>query len=263
MTSLALDLEGAYAFYDQPERWKPKLKEITSYQLGQRIFASHRQGRFHTQVAEDSVTAGSVVHLKISGITPLAALAIVGGRLYDGPPEAFGRIIVPFEERLDALIRIPVDAESGTYIFFGQQWEPDGRLAYPGGALIYLSKVSSVEVRSLSDEESSPWTTVFAEEMARMRKFPGIAFRGPVHDRRAWIVGSALDVWEVIEAYKVMGLERVLREGDLPEQKARLALQYYEAYSEEIDRAISENRRTEEEWRGLYPNVFTPPEQSR
>ena len=38
-----------------------------------------------------------------------------------------------------------------------------------------------------------------AEEAARLRRFPGIGFRGPDHDRRAWLRGTGLEVWEVIE----------------------------------------------------------------
>jgi hypothetical protein len=33
-----------------------------------------------------------------------------------------------------------------------------------------------------------------AEEALRMRLFPGIAFRGADCDRRAWVIGMALDV---------------------------------------------------------------------
>src|SRR3954469_14199463 len=36
-----------------------------------------------------------------------------------------------------------------------------------------------------------------AEEAAKTRLFPGIAFRGT--PRRAWVIGTGLDVWEVIE----------------------------------------------------------------
>jgi len=94
-----------------------------------------------------------------------------------------------------------------------------------------------------------------AEEAARMRRFPGIAFRGPEHDRRAWLLGTALDVWQVIEAYQDIGLERMLDEGDLPVGKIRLALAYYEAYPKEIDEAVAENRQPLEYWRRLYPGL--------
>jgi hypothetical protein len=94
-----------------------------------------------------------------------------------------------------------------------------------------------------------------AEEAARMRRFPGIAFRGPEYDRRAWIIGTALDVWQVVEAYEAMGLERLLGEGDLSERYVKLALAYRKEYPEEVDEAITRNRRSQEEWHALYPGL--------
>ncbi|MGH3993291.1 MAG: hypothetical protein ACRDSN_12630, partial [Pseudonocardiaceae bacterium] len=41
-----------------------------------------------------------------------------------------------------------------------------------------------------------------AEEALKARLVPGIAFRGDDYDRRAWVIGTALDVWQIIEAYK-------------------------------------------------------------
>ena len=95
-----------------------------------------------------------------------------------------------------------------------------------------------------------------AEEAIRMRRFPGVVFRGPEHDRRAWVVGTALDVWEIVEAYKEIGLERLLEEGEIPERQVRLALRYYEEHPEEIDQAIAENRRPLEYWRERYPGLL-------
>jgi hypothetical protein len=150
VSNLAIDLHGEYAFYDQPERWQAQLRkhEVPSrWNLGQRIFANHSSGRFRTEVAEKTVRAGSIVHLKVKGITPYAVLAIVSGRLDNSPLEPYGRIIIPYEESLDAIVHIPSDAESGIYVFFAQQWELGGEPAYPGGSLIYPSKASSVWVR--------------------------------------------------------------------------------------------------------------------
>lgn len=92
-------------------------------------------------------------------------------------------------------------------------------------------------------------------EAVRSRRFPGIIFRGPAHDRRAGLTGTALDVWEVVEAAQAMGEARLRAEGGLTEQQLRLALRYYEAYPAEIDAAIAENRRTEGEWHARYPAV--------
>jgi hypothetical protein len=97
-----------------------------------------------------------------------------------------------------------------------------------------------------------------AEEAARVRRFPGIAFRGPEHDRRAWLLGTALDVWEVIEACGDAGsLEALLDVSDLPERHIRLALAYYEHYPAEVDRAIASNRTPQDRLHDLYP-TFVP-----
>ena len=111
------------------------------------ILASHNEGRFRTRAAEEVVTAGSAVRLKVEGVTPLAPLAILSGRLNGDPLSLFGRVVVSYEESLDALIGIPSDAESGTYVFLAQQWEPGGQPGYAGASLLYASSVSSVEVR--------------------------------------------------------------------------------------------------------------------
>ncbi len=95
-----------------------------------------------------------------------------------------------------------------------------------------------------------------ADEGARMRRFPGIAFRGPDHSRRAWLIGTALDVWEVIEAYQSLGsLERLLEVSDLAERQVRIALAYYAAYPNEIEWAIAANRQDQETWHRLYPTL--------
>ena len=89
-----------------------------------------------------------------------------------------------------------------------------------------------------------------------MRRFPGIGFRGPESERRAWVLGTAFDVWEVIQGYQDFGsLERMMTEGDLAERPVQLALAYYEAYPQEIDRAIAENRITPEEAQRRYPSL--------
>lgn len=66
-----------------------------------------------------------------------------------------------------------------------------------------------------------------AHEAIRMRRFPGIAFRGPEHDRRAWIIGTGLDIWEIIEAYQDSSRERLISEGALSERQIDLALAYH------------------------------------
>src|ERR687898_3594022 len=42
-----------------------------------------------------------------------------------------------------------------------------------------------------------------AEEAAKTRLFPGVAFRGS--PRRAWVIGTGLDVWEILELLRSYG----------------------------------------------------------
>lgn len=95
-----------------------------------------------------------------------------------------------------------------------------------------------------------------AEEL-RLRCFPGIAFRGPEHDRRAWVLGTAFDVWEIVSGYRDAGsLERLLAESHLKERPARLALRYAEAYPDEIEQALKANELTPDQAAFLYPTLF-------
>ena len=99
-----------------------------------------------------------------------------------------------------------------------------------------------------------------ADEALRMRLFPGIAFRGDDAARRPWVIGTALDVWELCELVEdTRSVDTVAAEMELDERRISLALAYRERYPEEIADAIAENRRPVEEWRELYPFVLTPP----
>lgn len=100
-----------------------------------------------------------------------------------------------------------------------------------------------------------------AEEAIRARKFfPGLGFRGAENDRRAWVIGTGLDVWELVELYRGKGRERVLAEHNVSGRQLDIALSYRESYPEEIDEAIHENALSEEEWRRRSPSLIPPPE---
>lgn len=95
-----------------------------------------------------------------------------------------------------------------------------------------------------------------AEEALRMRLFPGVAFRGADWERRAWVMGTALDVWQIVDAHRDFGsVERMVGEGNVNERQIRLALDYRERFPEEIDAAIAENRRTLKELREEFPFI--------
>jgi len=99
-----------------------------------------------------------------------------------------------------------------------------------------------------------------AEEAIRTRRFAGIGFRGAEHSRRAWMIGTGLDVWEIVELYRGKGRERVLAEHNVSERQLDLALSYYEQFPEELDEALGENTLPPEEWHRLAPAVIPPPE---
>jgi hypothetical protein len=102
-----------------------------------------------------------------------------------------------------------------------------------------------------------------AEEALRTRIFPGIAFRGEDWDRRPWVIGTAFDVWQVVDAYRDLGsVEGMVAEGNLSERAIRLALAYCERFPEEIEEAIALQRRPLAQLRAEYPfiDVYTPSE---
>lgn len=94
-----------------------------------------------------------------------------------------------------------------------------------------------------------------AQEAERMRRFPGIGFRGSEKDRRAGVMGTSLDVWELIEMYQDQGRERVLKEHPIREQQLGAALSYWREHPEEIDPAIEENSRPLSYWKKRYPEL--------
>jgi uncharacterized protein (DUF433 family) len=97
---------------------------------------------------------------------------------------------------------------------------------------------------------------LLAEEAVRTRRFAGLGFRGEDAARRPWVIGSGLDVWEIIQMVDDFGsIERLLARTQLTERQVRLALAYRDSYPAEVAEAIAENRRTPEEWHELYPFV--------
>jgi hypothetical protein len=94
-----------------------------------------------------------------------------------------------------------------------------------------------------------------AEEAARMELHPGIAFRGTEGSRRAWVPGTALDVWEIVAGYEEIGWQRFLEETGVSEDRLDAALAYHRAYHDDVDEKILENDRPLEQWRERYPNL--------
>ncbi len=96
-----------------------------------------------------------------------------------------------------------------------------------------------------------------ADEAERTRRFPGIAFRGPDWSRRAWVIGSSLDVWEIVQAWQDVGKDsrRILKDSYLSERQLEIALAYEREFPEEIEAAISVNRRSLGQLQSEYPFI--------
>jgi len=93
-----------------------------------------------------------------------------------------------------------------------------------------------------------------ADEAAKMRIFPGIGFRGP-EPRRAWVIGTGLDVWEIVEMHRECeGDVQLLVEDyeSLSERAIKLALVYAERFPDEIEERLAANRRPLSELLELY-----------
>lgn len=97
------------------------------------------------------------------------------------------------------------------------------------------------------------------EEAVRTRRFAGIGFRGEDAAREPWVIGTGLDVWEIVQMLEDFGsLERLVEDTHLTERHVRLALAYRDSYPEEIAEAVSQNRRSVEQWQALYPFIELP-----
>lgn len=99
------------------------------------------------------------------------------------------------------------------------------------------------------------------EEATKTRLFPGIAFRdGP--PRRAWAIGSGLDVWQIVEMIRsYRGDEESLFANHplVTDRHLRLAEAYTERFPEEIEALIEANHPPLDELRELYPFIRLPP----
>ena len=116
-------------------------------------------------------------------------------------------------------------------------------------------KVVEAEARRTRRSKSAV-VEAFTEETARTRRFPGIAFRGDNAGRRAWLIGSGLDVWEIVHMLDDYGSpEKLAADTHLSLAQVRLAVAYRNAYPDEIDEVIADNRRPPDELAILFPFI--------
>lgn len=98
----------------------------------------------------------------------------------------------------------------------------------------------------------------YASEAIRMRRYPGIAFRGEDYRRRAWVLGTGLDVWEIVALRRDFASEHELaQEYRLTPGQIKIALAYEQEFHDEIDELIARGRRSEKELSTRYPFIQT------
>jgi len=98
-----------------------------------------------------------------------------------------------------------------------------------------------------------------ADEALRCRRFPGITFRGEDWKRRAWVMGTSLEVFEVIWALEDFGAPKRMADAlNITERQIDLALAYYREFPEEINQAIADNRQSLDELQKRFPFVDVP-----
>lgn len=91
-----------------------------------------------------------------------------------------------------------------------------------------------------------------------MKEHPQIHFREGALGRRAALLGTRLDVWQVIETVRNHGnsIEEAADYLELPLEKVRAAVRYYAAYRDEVDefaaRAGALAERAEADWRAEH-----------
>ena len=95
-----------------------------------------------------------------------------------------------------------------------------------------------------------------ADEAAKARLFPGIAYRG--RPRRAWVIGTGLDVWEIVElihSYDGRLAKLQKYHPRVTERAARIAEAYAGRFRSEIESFLAMQRRPLDELRELYPFI--------
>jgi len=103
------------------------------------------------------------------------------------------------------------------------------------------------------------------EESLREAEFAGIEYRDSPIGRQPYMKGSGLAIWEVIMIARPreMNAERIAQDYPYPVENIQAAINFYEAYRDEIDQAIEDNHIGYEAMKRLLPNVrlFEVPEE--
>ena len=106
---------------------------------------------------------------------------------------------------------------------------------------------------------------ILLDEALREEDFAEIEFRNTSIGRQPFVKQAGMAVWEFIMVAQGfdMEAERTAEYLQCPVGNVKAALNYYNAYREEIDQALQDNEMGEERLKRLFPNlqVFTIPVQ--
>jgi uncharacterized protein (DUF433 family) len=100
-------------------------------------------------------------------------------------------------------------------------------------------------------------SVMLLEESLRESEFALIEYRDSPVGRQPYMKGSGLAIWEVIMIVKRydMDAERVIKDYPHPLENIKAAINFYQAYQEEIDQAIEDNNMGYEAIKCLLPNA--------
>jgi hypothetical protein len=100
-----------------------------------------------------------------------------------------------------------------------------------------------------------------AAAAAKARLFPGVAFRGS--PRRPWVIGTGLDVWQLVELLQSHGSDlEALQESHplVTERHRRLVRAYAERFPDDLERELAGHRRRVEELEERFPFLQVQPD---
>ena len=83
--------------------------------------------------------------------------------------------------------------------------------------------------------EVSTLSSLYLKEKAREEEFPGIGFRDSIVGREAYVQGSRVAVWEILEVFReAKGIRRTAEHFGWPDYLVKCALEYTKAFPDEI-----------------------------
>ncbi len=108
-------------------------------------------------------------------------------------------------------------------------------------------------------------SVILLDEALREEEFAGIEFHNTSIGRQPFVKQTGMAVWEFITIGQEFDLDpgRTAVHLQHPMATVKAALNYYEAYRDEVDQAIQDNDLGEERLKRLFPNlrVFNVPKE--